>query len=148
MNRAFLLVVVCTALAGVGRAAADTVPTGTLSVRLLDLRNDHGHAGCLLFGSEKGFPKDPGAALQKVWCAINHGETTCRFDPTRAGVCAVACFHDENGNGKLDTGLLGIPKEGTAASNDAKGTMGPPKFKDAKFAFPGSDTQLRIHVGY
>ena len=39
----------------------------------------------MLFGSEKGFPKDPGAALQKAWCAIDHGEATCRFDPIRAG---------------------------------------------------------------
>jgi uncharacterized protein (DUF2141 family) len=148
LSRAFLLVVVCAALAGVGRAAADMVPPGAISVRLMNLRNDHGRAGCLLFGSEKGFPKDPGAALQKVWCAINYGETTCRFDPTRAGVYAVACFHDENGNGKLDIGLFGIPKEGTAASKDAKGTMGPPKFNDAKFSFPGSDMQLRLHVGY
>src|SRR5438552_3406736 len=82
-----------------------------------------------------------GTALQRVWCAINRGERTCRFDPTRAGVYAVACFHDENGNGKLDTGLFGIPKEATAASNDAKGTMGPPKFNDAKFSFPGNDMQ-------
>jgi len=148
LSRPFVLVVAWVALAGVGRAAADTVPAGALSVRLMDLRDDRGRAGCLLFASEKGFPKDPGAALQKVWCAITHGEATCRFDPTRAGVYAVACFHDENGNGKLDTGLFGIPQEGTAASNDAKGTMGPPKFNDAKFSFPGSDMQLRLHVRY
>jgi uncharacterized protein (DUF2141 family) len=148
LSRALFLVVVCAALVGVGRASADAVRAGTLSVRLAGLRNDHGRAGCLLFGSEDGFPKDPGAALQKAWCAIDHGEATCRFDPTGTGVYAVACFHDENGNGKLDTGLFGIPKEGTAASNDAKGTMGPPKFKDAKFSFPGRDMQLRLQVGY
>jgi uncharacterized protein (DUF2141 family) len=28
---------------------------------------------------------------------------------------------------------MGIPKEAYAASNDAKGFMGPPKYKDAKF---------------
>jgi uncharacterized protein (DUF2141 family) len=102
----------------------------------------------LLFGSEKGFPADPSAAFQKTWCTIAKDEATCRFEPVRAAVYAVACFHDENGNGKLDTGLFGIPKEGTAASNDAKGRMGPPKFQDAKFPFQGSDTQLRVHVGY
>jgi uncharacterized protein (DUF2141 family) len=28
---------------------------------------------------------------------------------------------------------MGIPKEAYTASNDAKGFMGPPKYKDAKF---------------
>jgi len=148
MRGAFVFVVACAAVTGVGHAGAEALPAGALSVRLLGLRNDHGRAGCLLFGSEKGFPKDPGAALQRAWCGIDGGEATCRFAPTRAGVYAVACFHDENGNGKLDTGLFGIPKEGTAASNDAKGTMGPPQFKDAKFSFPESGMQLRLHVGY
>ncbi len=66
----------------VSRAIADAVPGGALSVRLLGLRNDHGRAGCLLFGSEEGFPKDPGAALQKVWCAIDQAgiESICGVD--------------------------------------------------------------------
>ena len=45
---------------------------------------------------------------------------------------AVACYHDGNGNGKLDTNMLGIVKEGMGASRDAKGSMGPPKFDNAK----------------
>lgn len=147
MTRA-LVVLACVVLSNLGPAAADPAANGGLSVRLLELRNDRGRAGCLLFGSEKGFPTDPGAALQKTWCTIAGGEATCRFEPPRAGIYAVACFHDENGNGKLDAGIFGIPKEGTAASNDAKGRMGPPKFRDAKFSFPGSDTQLRLHVVY
>ena len=38
-------------------------------------------------------------------------------------------FHDENGNGKMDTGFLGIPTEGVVVSNQAKGFMGPPKIQ-------------------
>ena len=33
------------------------------------------------------------------------------------GTYAVACFHDANKNGKLDTGIFGIPQEGVCASN-------------------------------
>jgi uncharacterized protein (DUF2141 family) len=148
VTRALFLAAACVAISNIGYAVADPVSAGAISVRLLGLRSDHGRAGCMLFGSDKGFPGDPRAALQKTWCTIAKGEATCYFEPVRAAVYAVACFHDENGNGKLDTGLFGIPKEGTAASNDAKGRMGPPKFQDAKFSFPGSDTQLRLRVGY
>jgi uncharacterized protein (DUF2141 family) len=48
----------------------------------------------------------------------------------------------------MDTGLFGIPTEGVVASNHAKGFMGPPSFKDAKFSFAGAGTQLRLRMGY
>jgi uncharacterized protein (DUF2141 family) len=130
------------------RGRADTVPSDVLSIRLVGLRSGHGQSGCVLFGSEKGFPKDSAAALQRVWCPIANSESVCRFAPIPAGTYAVACFHDENGNGKCDTGFLGIPIEGTVTSNNAKGFMGPPSFKDARFAFPGTPTELRLKVNY
>jgi uncharacterized protein (DUF2141 family) len=129
-------------------ARADAVPTGVLSVRLVGLRNDHGRSGCALFASDKGFPKDPSAALQRIWCPIEGSESLCRFEPIPAGTYATACFHDENGNGKCDTGFFGIPTEGTVVSNHAKGRMGPPRFKDARFSFPGRPTELRLRMGY
>jgi uncharacterized protein (DUF2141 family) len=33
----------------------------------------------------------------------------------------------------MDTNFLGIPKEDYGCSNNARGFMGPPKWKDAKF---------------
>ena len=42
-------------------------------------------------------------------------------------------FHDENENGELDTGFLGIPKEDYAFSNNASGVFGPPSYDKAKF---------------
>ena len=48
------------------------------------------------------------------------------------GPLAVATFHDENDNGKLDFNFIGIPKEGTGASNNAASPFGAPKFIDAK----------------
>ena len=52
----------------------------------------------------------------------------------------MSSFYDKNGNGKLDTNFLGIPKEPTAMSNNAKGSFGPPKFKDAKFTLTANTT--------
>jgi uncharacterized protein (DUF2141 family) len=114
----------------------------------LALRNNNGQVGCLLFNSEKGFPKVPNAALQRKWCPIANSESVCPFDPIPSGTYAVACFHDENKNGKLDTGLFGVPSEGTVASNNAKGFMGPPSFNDAKFSFPAVPMELRLKMNY
>ncbi len=128
-------------------ASADPPPTAVLTMRLA-VRNDAGQVGCTLYTAETGFPKDPTAAAQRKWCPIAHEESICAFDPIPAGTYAVACFHDENKNGKFDTGLFGIPVEGSAASNNAKGFMGPPSFKDAKFVFSGKPTELRLRMSY
>jgi uncharacterized protein (DUF2141 family) len=147
-SRAVLIRIVGVAVIFTTYVRADAVARGALSIRLVGLRNDHGRSGCALFGSEKGFPKDSSAALERVFCPIERSQSTCRFEPVPAGTYAIACFHDENGNGKCDTGFLGIPTEGTVVSNHAKGFMGPPSFKDAKFAFTGRPTELRLRMGY
>ena len=38
---------------------------------------------------------------------------------------------------------MGIPKEAYTASNDAKGFMGPPKYKDSKFKI-NKDSKIDI----
>jgi len=129
-------------------SVADPPPTAALSVRVSQLRSNDGQVGCMLYDSAKGFPTDPSTAAQKRWCPIKDKSSTCSFDPVPAGTYAVACLHDENGNGKPDTGLFGIPKEGTVVSNHGKGFMGPPSFDRAKFSFAGVATTLDLRMGY
>jgi uncharacterized protein (DUF2141 family) len=129
-------------------SAADPPPAGVLTVRISQLHSNDGQVGCMIFGSARGYPTDPSAALQRRWCPIAAGASACAFDPLPAGTYAVACFHDENKNGKLDAGLFGIPKEGTVASNYAKGFMGPPSFDKARFAFSGTASDLLLRMGY
>jgi uncharacterized protein (DUF2141 family) len=62
------------------------------------------------------------------------------------GEYAVAVFEDINGNGKLDTNFLGIPKEPVGTSRDAKGNFGPPKFVDAAFKIGDGITPLHIQL--
>lgn len=52
------------------------------------------------------------------------------FVTFRKGSFSVCAFYDQNGNGRLDKALLGITKEPVAFTNQAKGRIGPPKFKD------------------
>jgi uncharacterized protein (DUF2141 family) len=128
-------------------AGAQNEPKATLTMRLT-VRDDRGQVGCALFNSAKGFPTDSSAAVQRKWCAIEKTESACQFEPVPAGTYAVACFHDENKNGKLDKNLLGIPSEGSVASNNAKGSMGPPSFEDAKFSLAAKPTVLRLTMNY
>ena len=59
---------------------------------------------------------------------------------------AVHVFHDLDSNGKMKTNFIGIPREPTGVSNEAKGKFGPPKFKDAKFAVTGEPVDVPIRM--
>ncbi|MCB9169217.1 MAG: DUF2141 domain-containing protein [Flavobacteriales bacterium] len=66
------------------------------------------------------------------------------FPHAPAGTYAVKVFLDVNGNGVLDKNELGIPQEPVGFSNDAIGRMGPASFKDASFAFDGTDAGIDL----
>jgi uncharacterized protein (DUF2141 family) len=58
---------------------------------------------------------------------------TWKVNVYKVGKYAVNVIHDKNNNDKLDTNAFGIPKEGWGCSNDARGTLAAPKFKDKLF---------------
>jgi uncharacterized protein (DUF2141 family) len=62
-----------------------------------------------------------------------------------AGKYAVSVFHDENGNGKLDANLVGMPTEPYGFSRDARGLVGPPSFADAAFDLQ-ADTTITVNL--
>jgi uncharacterized protein (DUF2141 family) len=130
------------------RSSADPAQTGTITVRVAGLRSHEGQVGCALYDSPKGYPRDASAAVETLFCPIQENSSVCAFRPVPAGTYAIACFHDENKNGKLDKGLFGIPKEGVCASNGATGTMGPPSFRDAKFDTSGAAKDIPVRMKY
>jgi uncharacterized protein (DUF2141 family) len=66
----------------------------------------------------------------------------------KPGKYAFKYFHDENNNNKkMDTNVIGIPKEGYGFSNNAKGRFGPPDFKDTIFEIK-NDTTIICTINY
>lgn len=62
------------------------------------------------------------------------GKLLIKLQDLPEGSLALSVFHDVNGNGKLDSNAMGIPKEPYGFSNNAAGTFGPPQFEKAQFA--------------
>jgi 4,4'-diapolycopenoate synthase len=58
----------------------------------------------------------------------------------------VAAYLDENGNGKLDHNLLGIPREPVGASNNPTGRFGPPRFSDCVFSLSEPSQTISIQL--
>ena len=119
----------------------------TLDVAVSGMHNDKGSLYLSLYNSEKGYPRDPKFAIRLTHAPIVNGISTFRLTNLPKGTYAIACFHDENGNGKLDANLFGVPSEGTGASNNATGFLGPPKFRDAKISL-NRDTAITIRIRY
>lgn len=111
----------------------------TLKVHVNDLRNTSGTLYFAVFTSEKGFPGDPSQAVYSGKIEkIPSISTSYTFNNVISGEYAVAIFHDEDNNGSMKKNVLGIPLEGTAVSNNAKGKLGPPKYADARFKLDGN----------
>ena len=60
------------------------------------------------------------------------------------GRYGITTFHDKNGNGELDTNLVGMPSEPFGFSKNARGRFGPPAFDD--FAIELSDEDLSLEI--
>ena len=122
--------------------------TNIIHVEVVGLHSEKGQVLCALYSSRDGFPKQSEKASVRVSSAISDRKAVCEFSGIGPGTYAIAVFHDENSNGKLDTKFMGIPREGVGASNGAKGHLGPPKFEAAAFPFSGGRLELKITINY
>ena len=120
-----------------------------IHVKILDIRNSTGGVACALFESSEGFPTEYlHFATNIMVIKVRDRQARCDFEDIPPGTYALAVVHDENMNGKLDTNLLGIPKEGYGFSNDAKALLGAPSFSAASFEYDGQNHDMTIPLHY
>ncbi|TET88385.1 MAG: DUF2141 domain-containing protein [Sulfurovum sp.] len=117
-----------------------------ITVKVIGLKSEKGTIGLGLFNTDQYFLKEKGK-YKKAQVKITKDGTFYTFKNIPKGVYAITVYHDENANGKLDKNFIGFPKEGVGISNDAKGSFGPPTFKDAKFVLKKHKT-ITIRVNY
>lgn len=115
--------------------ASFTFAQSNVEVVIKKIKGTAGSLRVALFNSEEQFLKTPyKGEIVKI-----SGETvTVVFKNVPAGTYGASVIHDENENEKMDTGMMGIPKEGFGFSNDAMGMFSPPKFKEASFVLPAT----------
>ena len=133
------------AFAFAGEEPATVEETPGIRIKVTGLRNDEGLLACGLFVEENWLRAGatPGEGGE-----IEAGVAVCVFRDVEPGTYAISTFHDENGDGRLDTGFMRIPKEGTAASNNAYRRFGPPRYRDAKFDYDGGLLELQAEMRY
>ena len=103
--------------------------TVKLSITVNHLKVTNGVVFISLYNEEKSFPID-GKEFRKVAVKPLSLSVSYTYDNLQPGEYAVAIFHDQNGDGICNLGLLGIPKEGFGFSRNFKPKLKAPEFDD------------------
>jgi len=135
-----VLLAVCGALL-LGAPAADAGGDASVTVPVYTVRNSNGVVFIALY--ERHNWLEPGRYLAAKKVPARSGTIATRFDGLRRGKYAVAVWHDENSNSRVDTNAIGLPKEGYGFSRVTP--LKKPKFDDvAVVASPTANAPTRL----
>ncbi len=134
LSRMCLSTLLLVASAGVGAAE--------LQVTVHEIRAQTGTLNIALVSSADGWD-GKAKPLQARSVTPTGTQQAFTFTDLPAGDYGVLVTHDENGNGKLDTNLLGMPLEGYGFSNNPK-VMRKPTFDEARIHVPATGTAIDI----
>lgn len=114
-----------------------------LAVSLRDARSQTGQFRVALVDAA-GYAGSAGPIAARL-LAPDGAVTRVSFDDVPAGRYALMVIHDENGNGRLDTNLIGMPVEGYGFSNNPR-VMRRPTFEEAAFDVGAEPLALDIAI--
>jgi uncharacterized protein (DUF2141 family) len=119
--------------------------TGSLDVTVTGIKHTRGALLTCIWKDKSGFPtcqKSTTAIKQKA--AITGATMKVRFTGLAPGAYAVSVHHDEDGDGKLKTNFIGMPKEGVGVSNNPGGM---PSFAKSQVQI-GAGTAISMVMRY
>jgi uncharacterized protein (DUF2141 family) len=111
-------------------SAFATAQKVNLAVEINNFKNNTGVVKVGLYNSEGTFL---GQTFKKLESKIVNQKALVTFEGLEKGEYAISIYQDENLNGVMDRNFFGIPSEDYMASNNEKGSFGPPKYEKAKF---------------
>lgn len=114
-----------------------------LTVEIQNIQHNNGRVFVALFKSGNGFPSGKPMEGKELTPNGRNAHATFSLEP---GEYAVAVFHDENGNGKLDKRLMGIPKEPYGFSNNFRPKFSAPKFSDCLIKVGEGEKKISIEL--
>jgi len=121
---------------------------GQIVVKLSGFRNDRGLVLVSLFSSPRGFPGEPERALRNQQARILDRQASVTFDNVPKGSYALSVLHDEDSDGSMATGWLGVPAEGYAVSNNVVHRFSAPDFEEARFDLSEAQVTLSLSLHY
>lgn len=115
-------------------------------INAFNFKNDNGTARFSLFNRSKGFPAKYKYAHVTASVPIINNSATVRFENVEYGEYGISVLHDENNNYKMDSNLIGMPKEGFGISN-YKDKKSRPSYDKSKIIVD-DDVVININMFY
>ncbi len=123
--------------------ASSVAMAADLTVNIPAVSQDKGYLMVALYKGEESFNKEQLTGIREK---ATNGEMVFTFNNLVAGDYAIMVFHDINGNGELDSNLLGLPKEPWGASLQGKKIFGAPEWKDVRFDMTDSNLSVEVEL--
>lgn len=98
------------------------------------------------YKKENKFPDEGKFAFAKEIKPTKTGETILSFTDIPAGEYALAIYQDSNNNKKLDTNMVGYPKEPFGFSQNIKPKFSAPAYDECKVVFNANNTTFSIKL--
>ena len=132
-------------LINLGVLQSQEKPKNIIQLDITGIKNNTGFIQVAVYKSDTDFDMDKFSYIIAVPASL---EVQVSIPNLEAGKYAIAVFHDENKNKKLDKNFVGIPKEGYGFSNNAVGKLGPPKFSETSFSLESQLKKMSIRMIY
>lgn len=118
----------------------------TQTLIISNLANKTGSLYIGWYAAAEGFRKPDKAVFQKIAAVGGRESVPVSFENVPPGTYAIAVFFDVNGNGKMDTNFLGIPKEKYGFSNNIYPMMRAATFKESSFIVTDKEGNISIRL--
>jgi uncharacterized protein (DUF2141 family) len=115
-------------------------------LKIQNIKNTKGTLRIAFYKKGSNFPDNSGILYAKEMKIIQKGEMILTFSDIGLGEYAMAIFHDENGNKKLDKNLLGVPTEPYGFSRNFKPKFSAPKYTDCNVDFSQTNNSFTIKL--
>jgi uncharacterized protein (DUF2141 family) len=115
-----------------------------IKLNISGIKNLKGNLKIAIYDKPENFLQETHLFQAKI-LKIDKPQITTYFDNIPSGNYAISIYQDINKNNKLDTNIFGIPEEPYGFSNNAKGSFGPPSFKESQFSIP-ADKNVTMNI--
>ena len=117
-----------------------------LTVTVTGCKSDEGDVIGGLYAEEDWRRFNHGQAVGRALANASTGDVTLVFEEVPAGKWGLAVYHDENGNGRMDLNIVGVPAEGRGYPGIGA-PLGAPIWEDAAVDVEG-DVTVSVALSY
>ncbi|TRX54986.1 DUF2141 domain-containing protein [Thalassomonas sp. M1454] len=122
----------------------------TLTIEINDIASEKGEIVINVYDKEKNWMEEKSKYITKQSIVplagqVRDGKLVTTIELPE-GEYGLYIYQDWDSNKEMDSNWIGIPREPVATSNNAKGSMGPPDYDDAKFNLPATGATQSVNI--